>query len=184
MALSTGGIEDEYERAMDEGDYIYLAYGQRSPPRDVPPDTRPPAPSSDTAPSSNGLPPGFVPTGEPSTDEYLIERYRMMASAPPHLRNAMRTTSSPNAPPPAGARRAVPGLPPLPQKAGFVPTGDPEMDEMLLLDHVYEHGTAADQREVEEAIDRRMEVRLEGHTRAVSQMGETYARARSILGGP
>ncbi|RPD67488.1 hypothetical protein L226DRAFT_608647 [Lentinus tigrinus ALCF2SS1-7] len=96
--LGNDDDDDMYGRAMNDGDYNYLAYGKRSRPRDVP-----------------------SPAG----------------SRPPIN------------------ERNIPDLPPLPQVAGFVPTGDTMLDEMLLFDYIAEHGTEAQLEELDRVLDQR-----------------------------
>ena len=136
--LSSGTGEVEVERAEDEGDYIYLAYGRRSLPRDVPPSTRPPLPRVGAPLGPDGRPPGFVSTGDAFHDKLIIDQYRLF-----YLDPSRAQRSAPPKPIPP-----IPPFPALPAVPGFTPTGDPALDEPALFLHVSEHGTPAQLEEV------------------------------------
>ncbi len=140
-----------YERAMYTSSVGYLAYGRRYPPHDVVPPRRPrPHP----LPRDDGYPRGFLPTG-----------YAWMDEAIKHMHVLKRGSSSrvlrelPKMYPVSQAVRAIdiPPFPPLPQTDGFVPTGDPFLDEQLLGEHLCKHGTAAQRGELETVVNARRE---------------------------
>ena len=164
---------------MDDCDYDYLAYGQRSRPHDVPASAGSrPSPALGT--ETNGLPPGFIPTGEAATDQYLIEMYRLKASgAPAYLLDAMNASSRPKA-----SNRLnendIPELPPLPEAVGFVPTGDGKLDEVLLFDYLETHGTAAEQAELKRVLDRRMKA-LQARQRIASKRMTQVLRTKDAV---
>ena len=82
--------------------------------------------------------------------------YRLKTSgAPAYLLDAMNTSSRPKASNILN-RNDIPELPPLPEAAGFVPTGDGNLDEVLLFDYLEAHGTAAERAELKRVLDRRM----------------------------
>lgn len=134
----------EYERALDECDYLYLAYGRPTPPHDVPPTPRPVTFRAETlrSDSESALPPGFIPTGNANTDRYLIELHRFKSTNPPAEVLDVLRLSSERSWTPKLAMEDIPTIPPLPTIAGFTPTGDPIVDEIILSDYLDAHGTA------------------------------------------
>ncbi|KAH9939402.1 uncharacterized protein BXZ73DRAFT_43718 [Epithele typhae] len=173
---------EAYERAMDDCDYLFLAHGMPSPPRDAPPGTVPPRPSPDTPVGPNGLPVDLFSTGSASTDIYLRDMFQAKRKYGDSYGAHIRVLENDFAdmrmgPPPARAAGDQSSLPPLPSISGFTPTGDESEDEIALFDYVGEHGTEAQQEEVMRAIDARMSHREHAMHGTVDRFREAQNQA-------
>ncbi|TFK78304.1 hypothetical protein K466DRAFT_657155 [Polyporus arcularius HHB13444] len=142
----------EYERecAETEGDWDWIAYGQRHPPHDVPlsAGARPTFSKDYVASLPPGVPPpGFVSTGSAEDNQRVLKRWRATVLGTdkpiPSRLNPMRT---PGLMSNVVLERDIPPMPemPVPKAPGFVFTGDPPLDERRLHAFLVEHGTEAE----------------------------------------
>ena len=163
-----------YDRAIREIDVDELAYGRRYPPHDVPaPPRRLPPSEYDDNPT---YPPGFVPTGNPDNDGLLRHRHHMrMKDGPNEVLPPWIFPESDSV-----ALDAMPPYPPLPEVAGFVPSGDPMIDERLLHAYLREHGTDVQRRELVRTIRTRWKA-----IKARNRLGDVrIARKRQLTQVP
>ncbi|RDX47735.1 hypothetical protein OH76DRAFT_1405526 [Lentinus brumalis] len=127
-----------YERAVHANDVSFLAYGRRYPPHDVVPPTTPRPP---LVRRSDGYPPGFVPTGDTRVDSTIRHLHALKA----HARQAAGAPLPETYPvSDAVPAHAIPVFPPLPAASGFVPTGDPFLDQSRLCAHLHAQGMEAE----------------------------------------
>ncbi|KAI0684350.1 hypothetical protein C8Q76DRAFT_804038 [Earliella scabrosa] len=171
--LLEGAGGDAYGRALDEGDYLSIAYGKPTLPHDVPLIARTPSALASTNQDGdqNDLPPGFVSTGHADTDRYLIEMYRFKNSNPPaEVLDVLRVShNTPSEPVRRLTMEDLPVIPPLPSYPGFTPTGDPTLDEVLLSKHLRRSGTVAQRRELRSLLVER-EKALQKRRRLAAQV--------------
>ena len=164
---------DAYERALDEGDYLSIAYGKPTPPHDVPLIARTPSALASTNQDGdqNDLPPGFVSTGHADTDRYLVEMYRFKKSNPPaEVLDVLRVThNTPSEPVHRLTMEDIPVIPALLSYPGFTPTGDPTLDEVLLSKHLQRSGTVTERRELRSILVER-EKALQKRRRLAAQV--------------
>ncbi len=151
-SLLTDNGEYTYARALQTLDYDFLAYGRRSPPRDVPPTPSAPTPRRTSFAGDDDVPAGFIPADGP-LDRYLLRLHRFRNS--PALAQLSYTNLRaivPNNFP----SQDVPAYPPLPilrrswSRPSFVRTGDPSFDELRMAGYVQRHGTRAERRALTE----------------------------------
>ena len=156
--MKTTHAKADWNRAMEDIDFIYLAYGSPSPPRDAPPGTRPPRPPVPRPQPGiqPPIPPGFVRTGDDSLDLCLIQRYQLLVSGAPD--NGSRPVGVSTYFPPF-TDADIPPLLALPHTPGLVLTGDPLVDEMLFLYWAERHGDEESLLEARETVFDRQLVR-------------------------
>lgn len=165
QALVRGCEPNRFDQAVFAQDYVFLAYGQPSPPRDAPETARPPPASvlstlSKEMAKEKNLPPTFIPTGDPASDASIVYHYRdlVAATTPEALAEALEVWGVDDDDGTGYAESDIPEFPPLPVVIGFLPTGDPRLDEFLLMSYVRDYGTKAQERDIQKVLDRRMEV--------------------------
>lgn len=138
---------------MHENDVSFLAYGRRYPPHDVVPPTTPRPP---LVRRSDGYPPGFVPTGDTRVDSTIRHLHALKLKT--HARQDAGAPLPETYPvSDAVPAHAIPVFSPLPEAAGFVPTGDPFLDQSRLCAHLHAHGMEAEHDALGKVTDARRE---------------------------
>ncbi|TFK80624.1 hypothetical protein K466DRAFT_591734 [Polyporus arcularius HHB13444] len=167
QTLLTDSGAHAYDHALRESDVDYLAYGRRYPPHDVVPPTTPRPPR---VPRNDGYPPGFVPTGDAAADKTI----RGIAFLKAHGMSAALAAIPPKYPGSnAVPAHAIPAFPSLPETPGFMPTGDPYLDQELLCAYLRARGMDAEHDEVVKVVRARRESIGERERLAAAQQERT-----------
>lgn len=153
---------DERKRAIDDRDKDALVFGRRTPPRDVP------------------IPPKQPVSGSQATADNTAEDASSQGNAPGGPSEG--TNEDDDFPHPLTAAD-FPPLPPLPPSAGFVPTGDPFVDEKLLKRHLQNNLTTTERLELRLLFALRAEVWLTRRQLASDRWLEAHGRDWEEGGG-